>query len=203
MAVDWSNENVSEDSSVTVFTDSQSLCIALKGTSPAVDGLRRAISTAKPHITIQWVPGHCGVPGNELANAAAKAAASKPGPSGHISYKALCAAIKRDCADPPSTHLRTKSVYASVSHQRDAGVKTRNDQSLLAKLRSGHYTGLRAYRSRTFGTPQNPNCDLWTRKCRRPLSTGFNAQHSLPPDETSSAKTTLPWTSSRDIRWKR
>ena len=71
MAVDWSNKNVSEDSSVTVFTDSQSLCIALKGTSPAVDGLRRAISTAKSQITIQWVHGHFSVPGNELSNAAA------------------------------------------------------------------------------------------------------------------------------------
>ena len=160
MAVDWSNNNVPDNSSVTVFTDSQSLCIALKGTSPAVDRLRRAISTAKPHITIQWVPGHCGVPGNEMADEAAKAAASKPGPSGHISYKALCAAIKLECVDPPPTHLRTKNVYASLSHQRDAGINTRSDQTLLAKLRSGHYIGLRAYRARIAGTPQDPNCDL-------------------------------------------
>ena len=50
MAVDWSNENVSEDSSVTVFTDSQSMCIALKGTSPAVDGLRRQSARLNPTL---------------------------------------------------------------------------------------------------------------------------------------------------------
>ena len=52
----------------------------------------------------------------------------------------------------------TKEVYAAYS--REGGVRNRSDQSLLAKLRSGHWTGLRAYRARVDRV-SDPNYHLY------------------------------------------
>ena len=60
------------------------------------------------------------------------------------------------------------------SRDREACVLSREDQSLLAKLRSGYYMGLRAHHARVDGV-SDPTCDLcglepqtlehWLRTC--------------------------------------
>ena len=65
-AVHWLQTDVPQNSSVAVFTDSQSLCAAQLGKfyrprRPQIQGLRR-------QITIQWIPGHCDILGNEMAD---------------------------------------------------------------------------------------------------------------------------------------
>ena len=159
MAVEWAVSHLGENSEVTVFTDSQSLCMALEGSCRQLDQLRKMINTAKPTITIQWVPGHCGVPGNEMADGAAKEAASMPGCSKPVTFSSVCSRIRAICKDPPICHDRTREVYSSLCADREKNIKTRSDQSLLAKLRTGHYTGLRAYRSRIDNGATDPTCN--------------------------------------------
>ena len=55
-----------------------------------------------------------------------------------------CAEIRECTKDPEIVHRRTREVYESLSMDRESLVKSRADQSLLAKLRTGHFIGLRA-----------------------------------------------------------
>ena len=54
--------------------------------------------------------------------------------------------IKQFFRDPQPEHERIRQVYSQLSHSRDAEqIKSRSDQVLLARLRSGHHPGLRAF----------------------------------------------------------
>ena len=178
-AIDWLVTNAPGIQSAAVFTDSQSLCVALEGTHQGIAPLREAISSLSRSIalSIQWIPGHCNIPGNDLADAAAKAAAKAAitpmsdaasripnevtcGTSAGITFSAICARIRAATRDPPPSHPRTKEVYSKMTPSREALVRTRADQSLLAKIRSGHFIGFNAYKARIDGRtdPTCPRC---------------------------------------------
>ena len=58
----------------------------------------------------------------------------------------------------PMQHERTTEVYSAYSYSRDCQIRSRTDQTLLAKLRTGKYKGLRAYKSLLDGS--DPTCPL-------------------------------------------
>lgn len=158
MAIVWiQNHPECVNQTIAIFTDSQSLCMALLGSSPYLDRIRQTINTVNSHLIIQWIPGHCDIPGNELADTTAKSAAKLPGPihcRPPVSYGSSCAQITLCFSkDPPGTHERTTEVYGALSKERESQIKIRRDQSILAKLRSGHYVGLREYQYRIGGAP--------------------------------------------------
>ena len=159
LAVDWINQHLVQSTSAAIYTDSQSLCMALLGSSPDLDTLRLSIDNCVALSHIQWVPGHCDIRGNVLADTAAKSATSLPTPPKAVTYASACAAIRGATRDPLPSHPRTRAVYAHYSRDREACVLSRADQSLLAKLRSGHYMGLRAHRARVDGV-SDPTCNL-------------------------------------------
>ena len=144
---------------IAIVTDSQSLCVALLGTDPELELLRFRLRCLNRPLVIQWVPGHAGVPGNELADEAAKKAAEllSEGPA-TISWKAIAASIKLAARDNP-THERTMKVYAAYSREKEKKIKSREDQSLLAKLRSGHTILFAGYRKR-IGLDDDGQCPL-------------------------------------------
>ena len=175
-AIDWIHHHCESTQKVAIFTDSQSLCMALLGSTPNLDTLRKKICDVKCHLTIQWIPGHSEIPGNELADTVAKAASSLPKEHSYqpVSYGSSCAQIRMCTKDPEIVHRRTREVYGSLSMDRESQVKTRADQSLLAKLRTGHFIGLRAYKNRVdrVTDPICPQCreepqDLehWLTRC--------------------------------------
>ena len=133
--------------------------MALLGGGTALDPLRSRIDNCGTTINIQWVSGHCGVPGNELADETAKLAAGATGPSCPITFASACSHIRAFCKDPPPQHQRVSQVYEAFSQQRERLITTRRDQTLLARLRSGHYLGLRAY-SHRIGRIPSPVCNL-------------------------------------------
>ena len=159
LAVDWIDQHLDQSTSANIFTDSQSLCMALLGSSPDLDTLRLSINNTVALSCIQWIPGHCDIRGNELADSAAKSATSLPSSPKAVAFSSACAAIREATRDPPISHPRTREVYAHYSRDREARVLSRADQSLLAKLRSGHYMGLRAHRARVDGV-SDPTCNL-------------------------------------------
>ena len=100
MAIDWINNHCEcQNQKIAIFTDSQSLCTALLGSSPYLDRIRNQINTVNSHLTIQWIPGHCDIPGNELAYITAKEAASLP--------------IANHCRPPPPPGILRKFVHAN------------------------------------------------------------------------------------------
>ena len=70
----------------------------------------------------------------------------------------IWARIRHMIKDPHIQHVKTAEVYSAYSSSRECQIRSRSDQTLLAKLRTGKYKGLRAYKSLLDGS--DPTCPL-------------------------------------------
>ena len=97
-------------------------------------------------VSLQWVPGHAGLEGNEWADREARKATTgrkvKEEEGKGVSFAAAKARIRRSIQDPPIAHARTRAVYQG---NRSKVSFTRKEAVLLAQLRSGHCRKLAAY----------------------------------------------------------
>ena len=81
----------------------------------------------------------------KIVDAEAKEAAElKKEQPGHISFRRIKGHIKRSIVEPIS-HERTAQIYPNYKHKKDNAITNRSDQTTLARLRSGHHLGLKAY----------------------------------------------------------
>ena len=90
--------------SYLICSDSQSALAALKGDElkdhPILWRMRERLRSVPGKVTFQWVPGHCGLPGNERADQVAKGVAER-GRIGEtpqvapVTFKAAKLSIKR------------------------------------------------------------------------------------------------------------
>ena len=145
-----------------ICTDSQAALYLLKGSEKTDDKglaqLRAGIERLRSPVILQWVPGQCGLVGNEWADNAAGESAISTDVSlpnlGRISFQSAKALIKREIIDPPNSHLRTKAVFDGP---RNSDPLSRPDAVLIAQLRSGHCRKLAAYRS-VVDANSSPTC---------------------------------------------
>ena len=103
-ATRWCVEHQPPATRIVIATDSQSLCQALLGHSPVVDELKGMLDLCCGSISIQWIPGHADIPGNEMADMDAKKAATicNESPRG-TSFRGVLPAINNAIADAPIT----------------------------------------------------------------------------------------------------
>ena len=158
LAVGWLVEQQIE-ARVLICSDSKSALAALDSVSyhlcQELERVRELIEKTRCPLCFLWVPSHCGLPGNELADSAAKEAAEGGSSESHpVTFSAAKALIARTIVDPPVTHPRSVNVYSRPP--RPAG-STRKEQVLLAQLRSGHCRALAAY-GHSIGAVNNPMC---------------------------------------------
>ena len=145
LATDWVIQHCSKGDHVLVCTDSQSMCQALSGKDLATQNLRVKLQNTAATISVQWIPGHSDIAGNEMADMAAKAATTLDEPPVDISYGSICSYINSKITDTElyrkqkSVHERTNQVYRSYSKKKEETIITRKDQVLLARIRSGHH----------------------------------------------------------------
>jgi len=161
VALEWIRRHVTDPAtSVLICTDSQSLCTALESNNPtpSIGDIRLLLTTIKARLAIQWVPGHCDLPGNELADAAAKEAAASTDDTEPISFESACTTIKTTITDGEPTHQRTREIYSKLNKREEDKITSRADQVLLAQLRSGHHNALRAYKKRVYGAETDASC---------------------------------------------
>ena len=141
----WISLNCTKDSSVMICTDSQSLCMALESFNVETSPIRSALHNRVSPVTIQWIPGHSDVPGNDLADEAAKSGAELQVAYRPTTFRSSCMMVKKSL--PNLTHHRTtREVYKCYSSAKDQEeVKTRKEQVLLAQLRSGKHKAFQSY----------------------------------------------------------
>ena len=158
-----------------------SLLQALENNHPDTAGTMQCLlSLPIPKLDLLYVPGYKDVPGNEIADHHAKAAARLPGEADvdqSVPFIAVKSAIRRCIKDPEPTHRVTKEFFEDeekngittrvclVKMKRDMEqIKSRRDGTTLAQLRSGHFMGLGYYdalvdQSQAFAngvTPEKP-----------------------------------------------
>src|SRR5215470_2360563 len=182
------------DGNAYIISDSKSAiqvtADCFKGTESYHHRLAKKISQLRPSLNLHlsWVPSHTGIAGNEIADQLAKSGASKP---------AATTAVSLTSAD----HISKKSIDVvrkwrkEMTHdwydERKPGATidlnlTRQEQTTLSRLKSGHLKTLRynGQHVKTF-----PNCHWCNGGTASP-------QHimqciGLPPDALYNAPRTV------------
>ena len=114
-----------ETQSVVFLTDAKSVLEALQaGKLPELIEALSGVSKQN-RITLQWIPSHCGVPGNETADRLAKQGSSMQQP------------------DVPMTYSRKKNLIKTIrrpstTSRDDYHLLNRQEQVTIFRLRTGH-----------------------------------------------------------------
>ena len=109
---------------VVFFTDALSVLQAYQNDKllTLAEALRKVASGRR--VVLQWIPAHCGIPGNLQADRLAKEDASREQPSNSISYSEMRSAIRT-----LTTPARSRDDYHLL---------TREQQSVLVRLQTEH-----------------------------------------------------------------
>jgi ribonuclease HI len=150
-----------------IITDSQSLVEALRAggsTGARMNNMERRMREMRDggrELEVLWVPGHCGLDGNERADEMARRGAEKQQTIAALDEGTRKAyirrAVERDRGEV--SHERTRQTYRTgVREDREKDL-TKQETVDLARFRAGHHTKLRSW-GRMIGRDGEATCCL-------------------------------------------
>ncbi|GFR91624.1 Gag-Pol polyprotein [Elysia marginata] len=147
-------DNSGEEQKYIIFCDSQAALQSLEQTP--TDQLSEAMAPLlKQNMEFQWIPSHCGIPGNERADRLAKEGSKQDQTTESFSYQEVKSVIKGIYSE------RWKAENTNYSFKRDMMHQLpRKEQCTIFRLRTGHCQ-LRAHQYR-LGTSQTSMCECGT-----------------------------------------
>ena len=144
--IDGSNLNHSK---VVICTDSKSAVCALaaqhNSAHPIIDQIRKLINNSNKDIEILWIPGHCGIPGNEKVDKGAKEILQDqpqdnlPCPASdylnhlHSSFRTTLQLVW-----DLNPHYHLHQIKPRMGHWPSSNRNTKLQEIILARLRVGH-----------------------------------------------------------------
>ncbi|XP_064627880.1 uncharacterized protein LOC135487740 [Lineus longissimus] len=131
---------------IAILTDSLSTLQALRSENieSEIKDLKEHLQdlTSNHHVVLQWIPAHCGIPGNERADQLAKEGSLQIQPNGKQSYREITTLLKQKCRND------WKKIQGNHHPQSDQlWLLDRKDATTIYRLRTGH-CGLRGHLKR-------------------------------------------------------
>jgi ribonuclease HI len=151
--------------SAQIITDSLSLVQALGGESreTGLQKLQQELWTLRERgkrIEIVWVPGHCGLEGNERADEMARRGGQMEQTEVRIDRPTRDACVRRLFDRGRIQHDRIRQVYAGgVREEEEERELTREQQVNLGRFRSGHHPKVRRW-MKMVGSTEEDRCRL-------------------------------------------
>jgi len=159
-AVRWIEEAM--PLSCLICTDSMSLVDAIdknnwKDPDECLKQIKTTISRLTTHITLLWIPSHCGIPGNDEADELAKQGSDMPQDNVGVSHKSVKAKILARKWE--IKHPRAKEMYGERRGPKMEVEKAwpRSVRSLYGRLRTEHSMDLAYYRYK-LDKEEDPYC---------------------------------------------
>ena len=159
----------SRGSNLLVCTDSQAATKMLEA-GPSRQNLAigdkiwkklKILSSRECHTTIQWIPGHAGLVGNDAADAAANEATKLNQQQVPIDFKSAKNRVRSSTIADWRASVSEDSYVRRVGHDwqvmGDKAKLTRREAVEVSRLRTGHSLLLREYRQR-IGLDDSPIC---------------------------------------------
>ena len=149
--------------SALVLCDSKSLVKTLANSNQP-DGDMHHIQSAiakfckKKEVRILWVPGHCNLRGNELADLEAKLCSEVAQPSVPLDSSTRAALIRQEERQSLLTHPRLTALYTTRLREEEALLQ-KADRTDLIRFRCGHHPHLRRWQHMT-GMSLTDSCRL-------------------------------------------
>ena len=164
-AISWLDEYEDWQSEL-VLCDCKSLVETLAN-SNQLDGDMHRIQSAiaelckKKEVRILWVPGHCNLRGNELADLEAKLGSEVAQPSVPLDSSIRAALIRREERQSSLTHPHLTALYTTRPREEEETLLQKADRTDLIRFRCGHHPHLRRWQQIT-GMSETDSCRLCT-----------------------------------------
>ena len=162
-AISWLDEY--EDwQSALVLSDSKSMVETLANSNQPEGDVHRIQSAIaelckKKEVRILWVPGHCNLRGNELADLEVKLGSESAQPSVPLDSSTRAALIRREERQSPLTYPRLTALYTTRPREEEEALLQKADRTDLIRFRCGHHPHLRHWKHMT-GMSDTDSCRL-------------------------------------------
>ena len=148
--------------STVIFSDLASVLLAIEGGQSRHPWIQ-AIEKAAPHnITLCWIPGHCGIPGNDEADNLARLGRNGRFQTEEIPGQDIRRLVKNRTTAKLAERwrldhtTRLRMIKGEISRWNDRSC--RREQVVLSRLRTGHTRFSHFLSSGKFGRPDCETC---------------------------------------------